>query len=224
MKLHNAARLLVGAVFTTSIFVVSLPAPALAQQGRAVGPPTFAVLQPAPRIIRLPCCRCLDGKRTNVNVSTGTVPWNVAFGNSAAQPAALTSNVAWAPVPPGHWIGTGSETAGNYTFQMPFQVPRCVIPMQVTISGKFAADNSAKLYIEGNLVASSLGTPNYGFLPGSVTPFTWSGPLVPGAHSIKVVVTNSDGPTGLVVAATITVTCPNLKDGEYHSSDIENPN
>lgn len=188
--------------------------PSVAQERMGVRPPA--------RVIQLPCCRCLDGKKTTVNASTGAVPWNVAFGNSAAQPAGLASNVAWTPVPPGKWIGSGSENEGVYTFQMPFQMPKCVIPMQVTISGKFAADNSGKLYIGGNLVASSQGTPDYGFLPGSVTPFTWSGTLAPGPQSIKVVVTNSGGPTGLVVAATITVTCPrqpldhgNLGDAEF---------
>lgn len=200
MKLDNLARLLMGAVLTTSMFAVSIPA-------SAQGP------RP-PRAVVLPCCRCLDGKTTTVNVSTGAVPWNVAFGNSQAQPAGPVSNVAWTPVPPGQWIGTGSQNPGTYTFQMPYQVPNCVIPMRVTIAGKFAADNTATLYVEGHAVAS-LGTPNYGFLPGSVTPFTWTGTLAPGPHNIKVVVTNSDGPTGLVVAATITVTCP---------KEVENPN
>lgn len=175
------------------------------------------VRPPPPRAIELPCCRCLDGKKTSVNVSTGTAPWSVAFGNSGAAPAGLVSNVAWTPVPPGKWIGPGSDKEGDYTYQMPFQVPKCLIPMQVTISGKFAADNSAKLSIGGNVVASSQGTPNYGFLPGSVTPFTWSGTLAPGPQSITVVVTNSGGPTGLVVAATITVTCPNMNSGPIPS-------
>lgn len=186
----------------------------------ASGPTSFAAAQerlgvrpPPPRTVQLPCCRCLDGKKTSVNVSTGAVPWNVAFGNSAAQPVVLATNVAWTPVPPGKWVGPGSENQGTYTYQMPFQVPRCLIPMRVTISGKFAADNSAQLYV-GNLVASSQGTQDYGFLPGSVTPFTWSGSLAPGQNAIKVVVTNSGGATGLVVAATITISCPSDKDIE----------
>lgn len=195
MKLDNVARLLMGAVLTTSMFAVSVPAP-------AQGP------RP-PRAVVLPCCRCLDGKTTTVNVSTGAVPYNVSFGSSAAQPVVPASNVAWTPVPPGQWVGpSGNAAIGDYTYSMPFQVPKCLIPMQVTISGKFAADNSGKLYIDGNFVKASQGTPNYGFLPGSVTPFSWTGVLAPGPHAIKMVVTNSSGPTGVVVAATIRVTCP----------------
>ena len=199
MILDNIARRLTGAVLATSLIAVSLPAPVLAQR-------------PA-RDVRLPCCRCLDGKSTTVNVSTGTAPWSVAFGSGAAQPVVPASNVSWTPVPPGNWVGpSGNAAIGDYSYTMPFHVPKCVIPMRVTISGKFAADNVGKLYIDNNLVKASQGTPNYGFLPGSVTPFTWSGVLTPGSHAIKMVVTNSSGPTGLVVAATITVTCP--RDGE----------
>jgi hypothetical protein len=184
--------------------------PSSAQERAGVRPP------PPPRSIQLPCCRCVDGKKTSINVSTGAVPWNVAFGTGTPQSAGLVSNVSWTPVPPGKWIGPGSEVPGNYTYQMPFQVPNCVIPMQVTISGQFAADNTASLYVDTNFVKSLQGTPNYGFLPGSVTPFNWSGTLAPGTHNIKVVVTNSDGPTGLVVAATLTIICP-------HENGTENP-
>jgi len=199
MILDKTTRLLTGAVLTASLFAVSIPAPALAQR--------------PPRAVTLPCCRCLDGKSTSVDVSTGTAAWNVAFGSATPQPVVPASNVSWTPVPPGKWVGpSGNAAVGDYTYTMPFQVPKCVIPMQVTISGKFAADNSGKLYIDGNFVKASQGTPNYGFLPGSVTPFTWTGVLTPGAHAINMVVTNSSGPTGVVVAATITVTCP--RDGE----------
>jgi hypothetical protein len=199
MTLDKITRLVAGAILTTSIFAVSIPAPALAQR--------------APRAVSLPCCRCLDGKSTTVNVSTGTAPWNVAFGSATAQPVIPASNVSWTPVPPGSWVGPrGNAAIGDYTYTMPFQVPKCLIPMRVTISGKFAADNIGKLYIDGTFVKASQGTANYGFLPGSVTPFSWSGVLTPGPHAITMVVTNTSGPTGVVVAATITVTCP--REGE----------
>ena len=131
-----------GSMALALMLVLNWPAlPAAAQDRSAVPPPQ--------KEIRLPCCRCLDGKSTSVNASTGTAPWNVAFGTSAAQPVVSASNVSWTPVPPGKWVGpAGSANTGAYTFQMPFQVPNCVIPMQVTISGKFAADNSGKLYID----------------------------------------------------------------------------
>jgi hypothetical protein len=214
MKLNTIGRLLAGAILTTSTLAVSVPA--FAQGGRTVAQAEQGVLQPVPQPIRLPCCQCLDGKTLPaINASTGAAPWNVAFGSSAAQPVATASNAAWTPVSPGQWVGpSGSAAVGDYTYLMPFQVPKCTIPMQVTISGKFAADNSAKLYIDGTFVKASQGTPNYGFLPGSVTPFSWTGALTPGAHAIKMVVTNSSGPTGVVVAATITVTCPNMNAGE----------
>ena len=213
MMLDKITRLLAGAVLTSSMFATAIPAPAFAQQAPMLVPELGIAKRPV-RPVNLPCCRCLDGKTTTVNASTGTAPWNVAFGSSAAQPVIPASNVSWTPVPPGQWVGpAGNAVLGDYTYTMPFQVPKCVIPMQVTISGKFAADNTGKLYIGGNLVKASQGTPNYGFLPGSVTPFTWTGVLTPGPHAITMVVTNTSGPTGVVVAATITVTCPDLKDG-----------
>ncbi|MET1110560.1 MAG: hypothetical protein ABWX67_03440 [Allosphingosinicella sp.] len=195
MTLVKIGRLLAGALLTTSMCAISIPAQAQAPRPAAG--------------VRLPCCRCLDGTSTSADVSTGTAAWSVAFGSGAAQPVVPASNVSWTPVPPGKWVGpAGNSAIGDYSYTMPFQVPKCVIPMQVTISGKFAADNVGKLYIDGNFVKASQGTANYGFLPGSVTPFSWTGVLTPGAHAIKMVVTNTSGPTGVVVAATITVTCP----------------
>lgn len=217
MTVDKFARLLARAVLMTSALAVAAPTLALAQRVPKPGPG----LGPVPtKTITLPCCRCLDGKSVTIKVSTGAVPWSVTppgvgaptvAAVAASNPAwVLPSNPAWTGAPPAVWVGAPGaiETPGTYLFQMPFHVPKCIIPMQVKISGKFAADNSGQLYVDGNLVTASAGTPSYGFLPGSVTPFTWTGTLAPGSHAIRFVVTNDDGPTGAIVAATITVTCP----------------
>lgn len=185
----------------------SLPA-----QPRRTGPLVFVPVPVAPPVISLPCCRCIDGGVATISINTGAAPWGVnwpsVFGYPAVVPAA---NAAWAPVPPAQWVGpAGAPTAaGDYVYQLQFQVPQCVIPARITIAGRFAADNGATLFIDANQVRSSAGTPNYGFLPGSVTSFSAPVPPTPtGLHSIRLVVSNTSNVTAAIVQGAISVTCP----------------
>lgn len=206
MGSRNIARL------AMAVTLVLAAASSLPAQPRRTGPFVGIEFPVAPPVISLPCCRCVDGSSTTVSINTGTAPWGVSwpsvFGYPAVVPAA---NAAWAPVPPAQWVGpAGAPTAsGDYVYQLQFQVPQCVIPARITIAGRFAADNRATLYIDAIQVRSSVGTPNYGFLPGSVTSF--SAPVSPtptGLHSIRLVVSNTSSATAAIVQGAITVTCP----------------
>jgi len=173
--------------------------PALAQSPAAQLPDT----------VRVPCCRCLDGSQQRVNLDTRTAPWRVSGPAVVGLPLAVAAtNVSWAPVPPAGWVGPpGNPTAvGDYTYAIRVFVPRCVIPARVMLSGRFGADNSARVFLDGNQIATSQGTPNYGFLPGSITPF--SAQVGPGLHTIRVIVRNIGGPTGMILQGQLTFTCP----------------
>ncbi len=158
--------------------------------------------------IRVPCCRCLDGSSQTITLNTRTAPWRVSGPGLPIQPVVAANNAAWAPVPPAGWVApAGNPTAvGDYTYFIRFIVPNCTIPARVTISGRFGADNSARVFLDQNQIAASQGTPNYGFLPGSITPF--SAVAGPGLHTIRVIVHNSGGPTGMILQGQITFTCP----------------
>ncbi len=173
--------------------------------------------QPSPAIpagaIRVPCCRCLDGTRQTINLNTRTAPWRVSRpGSSTNQPVVPAGNVSWAPVPPAGWVGPRGNptTVGEYTYVLQLYVPHCTIRARVVMSGRFGADNSARLFLNSSQIAASQGTPNYGFLPASITPFT--GVLIPGLNTISVIVRNSGGPTGMILQGQVAITCPRERE------------
>lgn len=188
-------RSLAGALALLASFS-SLPAPAQ---------PEYPTTGP---VVRVPCCRCVGGRPLRITINTRTAPWQVASPGSGIGPVVPAGNVSWAPVPPAGWVGPqgAPTTVGDYTYFIRIQVPRCTIPARVTLSGRFGADNSARVFLDANQIAASQGTPNYGFLPGSITPF--STPLAPGVHTLRVIVRNIGGPTGMILQGQITVTCP----------------
>jgi hypothetical protein len=190
-----------GAILLLGIFSSS----AAAQSGHGGGPtiPSDA--------IRLPCCLCVDGTSKTFNIDTGTGAWQVATPNSSTfQPVIPAANAAWAPVPPAGWVGPAgnNKIIGRYPYRLRFWYPpTCLIPARVTITGSFAADNSARLNIDGQFIIASQGPTDYGFLPASVTPFSHT--LAPGGlHAITLTVNNAQNVTGMILQGTIWVTCP----------------
>ncbi|MFZ5670974.1 MAG: hypothetical protein ACOY4K_15910 [Pseudomonadota bacterium] len=176
---------------------------------------TALVLAPLPgaaqssRVLRVPCCKCVDGKKLEVAIDTGRVTgWTVRKPGSGPMPVQSASNAAWASVSPASWVGPGASVtaAGEYVYELTFTVPECVIPAGVSISGRFAADNSATLFIDGNQVASTSGG-IYGFQAGGIAPYTITG-LSPGQHTLTVEVNNAGNVTGLALSGVITVACP----------------
>jgi hypothetical protein len=220
----------VGLLFTASIFSSITFAQNRAKQ----------VLTPTPNtsIAVLKCCKCIGDEVGPLNLSTGTAAWTVnapsggpSSGgiddtsdnpNRAISASALlaipASNSAWASGTGVPWIGPvgAVQTSGTYTYAIQFDARKCTIPSSIQISGQFLADNSAQLFVDGVPVAVSIGTANYGFLPASLTPFSYTipTPLSAGIHTITVKAYNESGPTGISVQLNVTRKC--TKDIEVY--------
>lgn len=220
-------------VATGFLLIAGLSAPSAGQVGVPIGDPVLVdpgdVRPPPVANPTLRCCRCV-GEASQINLSTGLAVWTVqspsAPPSGPANPtlsplrsllltppvmADPAGNPAWTSLPGAQWIGPplSATTVGTYVYDTTFTVEaRCVIPSTVTLSGSFAADNSAAVYIDSNLtpIATSGGTPNFGFLPGSITTF---GPITlsPGLHHLKVRVYNQSGATGLIMNAMLVRKC-----------------
>lgn len=158
--------------------------------------------------IKLPCCRCLDGSSTQVNIDTGLAPWRVTTPQSQFQQIAVP--VASIPgswttlLAPAVWIGPPGqpEDVGNYEYELQFYVPNCRIPSEIHVIGQAAADNRANVFLDNG--------PLLAVVPGFTSPAPFNGGPVTGTgiHKLRFVVTNDGGPTGLVVKAAIIVRCP----------------
>lgn len=181
-----------------ALVVASAPTPAAAQAAGA-------------RTVKAVCCKCLDGKKPTASISTGTAPWraSTAAGGTALSPVTGASNPAWTALAGSSWVGPANapKGAGNYTYELVIQVPRCVIGARMSIEGRFAADNKATLYFNNNQIAVSQGAANLGFQAAAVTPFTITG-LTAGSHVLKVVVYNMNNVTGLNLSGQVTTGCP----------------
>lgn len=174
-------------------------------------------------VVRLPCCSCTSNESPRIAIHTGTVPWRVTTPSSPyplpANPVSPLPGPWTAALPPATWVGppganTTSPAPGNYTYEMQFYVPNCVIPSTITISGQMAADNSARVYIDANpTVLLFLPHPAYG--AGAVGTFTTPPITGTGVHTLKVVVNNIGAQTGLLLRGYVNIACPSqTEDGE----------
>lgn len=171
----------------------------------------------------LPCCLCVGGDATTINLSTGAAPWTVtAPSGPSGQGTVNASNVAWTTtvIPSAQWISPvgNPTTIGDFKYDVSFDARKCIVPSVIVISGKFLADNKGKVLVDGIPIGvSSLGTPNYGFLPGSLTPFSYTIPAgsSSGIHTVSLVATNRGDATGIIVELSVTRKCKgNPKTGE----------
>ncbi|MFN3945814.1 MAG: hypothetical protein ACK4K7_12895 [Allosphingosinicella sp.] len=201
--------------FTAALFaasIITLPSTSVAAASEAQAQDTTSGREStAARTVRAACCRCVDGSKLTASIATGTAPWRATTSpaGTALSPVVSAGHTAWAAVPGGSWVGpAGAPTgAGNYTYELVIEVPRCVIGGRMSIEGRFAADNRATLYFGNNQVAVSQGTQNHGFQAAAVTPFTITG-VTPGTHVLRVVVYNLNSITGLAVSGQVTTACP----------------
>lgn len=166
----------------------------------------------ARRIVSLGCCECL-GKTTSLDLSTGQ-------GGAATDPLwRVNGNLAYITSPfPGWFTGLskwiqptasatpGNVAAGNFSYVVRFMVPRCTIAMsEVRIEGKYAADNGAKVLLDGSSIASCPGIHCFK-APDAPASFAAS-ITTPGVHTLQIDVTNEGGPSGLQVNATVRGQC-----------------
>ena len=189
------------------------------------------------RIPVLQCCQCVGRDGAVLALNTGSSQWSVtAPGGTASQPTTPSSNAAWVPVlgsllPPALWISPvgNPSTVGAFSYKTQFDARRCTIASTITISGQFLADNKGSIYVDGVFVKSSVGTPNYGFLPGSLTPFSYTIPAAAsgGVHTVEMRADNSGGPTGVVVQLTVKRNCPKSAElpgkGQVDDAPIDDP-
>ena len=154
------------------------------------------------------CCQCADGRRLQVDISTGTAPWRVRRGNAPSQLAITLAHPAWtASLPPAQWIRPpGSPTdSGDYVYELQYTVPNCVIPARFAITGQLASDETASVSVDGGPAFATQA----GFQQPNVASFTVPpAGLTPGTHTLTVVVRNTGDVTGLLLRASIITLCP----------------
>ena len=188
------------------LLLLSVAAPALGQ-GRATegrGGEDTAVT--------VACCLCVDGSSRTSSFETGTARWRVTRpGGQSAETAIIVGSPqgAWASLSPARWISpVGLPSArGDYVYDLTFYLPGCMIRPVVAISGDFAGDNRATVYLDGQQIAVSNGPPNMGFRQSNVTSFTGS-ISSPGPHLLRIVVYNEESHTGLLVRGRMNMVCP----------------
>lgn len=166
--------------------------------------------------VKLGCCRCLGETLGPINISTGQpVPWTV--NNSLTVPQSVVGGWhGWnnaPPVPPGsQWVGPvngNSAAPGTYTYRLNINVPKCIIPGSVTISGKFWADNKGTVSLTNSSATFSTLTntsPLHGFLTSNGQGFSYT-VAAPGTYTLTVTTTNESGPTGMLMDARVIKRC-----------------
>lgn len=211
---NQRRRALMRATAFASVLVLgSFVSTAMAQDNEKRGPG-----------INVPCCQCIDGKETVIDLNTGTAPWTSPSG--AVTPA--TPAGPWASSPPAKWIYTGNNAQGKYTYQLHIQVPKCVIPMSIKIEGKAWADDIVQMQLDSAPLGSSSnaavaanslvgGTwPNPGVAAGSYGGFGQTTNLninqafsgsASGNHILTATVNNAGGPTGFLFHGKLVVKC-----------------
>jgi hypothetical protein len=134
------------------------------------------------------------GWRTSWGPSDEWVPWGLA-PDPAFQPAVSK------------WIGpdytnNGCNPSGNYTYTMTFNLPASLNPAAATISGRWAADNAALMYLNTIPALQNPVFPGGGTFNGDNgfqqwTPFTIpaGSAFVPGANKLFFIVANTDDQT-----------------------------
>lgn len=166
-----------------------------------------------PSLPSLPCCKCL-GDVVTLDLGTGQGSLIDPLWKVNGVPAYTTPPYpGWAAtLTPARWIQpvasptpSSSVPAGVYKYAVQFNVPKCTIPMEVRLDGNFAADNSAKVFMDGTLVASC--SVNACF-KAPTAPVSFSVPSIsPGTHTLEIEVKNDSGPSGLVVNAQLNGQC-----------------
>jgi hypothetical protein len=194
-------------------FVRSLVGALALLAGSSSLPAPAQPVAPAP-VVRVPCCRCVDGRVLRVNINTRTAPWRVRRVVPLATslvPVVPAANGAWTTAAaPADWVSHPSGgLPGIYVYELRIQVPVCMIRGRVTFGGVFSADNGGTLsLVRPNNTTVALGTRP---LPNGFTAITASpGALMAtsGTYILRATVRNLHGPSGFVLRGQILVRCP----------------
>ena len=162
-------------------------------------------------VIQFPCCE-RAGLVTYLDISTGLATpidalWKVNGGSAYTTPP----YAGWAaPQGSAKWIQPVASpnpnpnvAAGTYTYAVQFNIPECRVPSDVRLDGSFAADNGAKVTLDGKPI-TSCPMPNCFKAPSQTLEIASIGP---GTHTLTFEVKNESGPSGLMVFAILTRDC-----------------
>ena len=171
-------------------------------------------------VVQLPCCS--SATVSIVRIDTGSAPWKVKVpGATSSQPvASAPPHGAWAAVNSATWVMPPGTTyihpVGTYSYTIPFEIPTCNTGRHVTVSGRFAADNSASAFLDtpAGIAATpfaSQATATHGFQAAHITPFSITNVSgQPGIYVLRFEVKNvgtSYSDTGLAVSGIIATHC-----------------
>ncbi len=171
-------------------------------------------------VVQLPCCA--SGSANIINIDTGTAPWRVMLPTQTwYQPVVVPApNAAWAPVPQASWVrpppASNRYPPGNYTYALQLAVPACSAGRTITITGRFAADNMASVFLDTPAAQGTspiaAQTTTQGFLPANVTQFSTSiASASAGNYVLRVVVNNEPtfpSDTGMILQGAVLTSCP----------------
>jgi hypothetical protein len=166
----------------------------------------------------LPCCECL-GQVTTLNLNTGqsspvdpiwSVNGNAAYTTPPYPGWVLPSNPLLTPA---KWIQpvasptpSNNVPVGDYKYTVKFNTPRCTIPGDVKLDVHFAADNSAKVLLDGTPIATTQCQTTCFKAPQAPVNFTATVSAAV-SHTLVFVVHNDGGPSGLIVNAKVSRYC-----------------
>lgn len=132
-----------------------------------------------------------------------SVPAGMPTGPGGYQtPNAVVMTTIWTllPLTGSRWIAPNADSAGtpagDYTYATHFTLPTGADPATASITGRWAADNSAKMFLNGVAVSTTVSPP---FSYEHWTPFTITGPFVAGSNTLTFVVNNVNNWIGLRV-------------------------
>lgn len=173
-------------------------------------------IKPRGMEINVPCCQCGKEKSTVIDLSTGVAPWTSPQGVLSA----IGAYPGWkVPTAPTRWVYTGSNNAGNYTYNLKINVPKnCNIAPTVSFAGTGWGDNNITVRLDdkilGTTAVSSGGQANYGFRdPYGVSV---NGSIGTGSHTLSVTVRNDDSMTGFLFDGKLKIDCPS-SENPYNS-------
>ncbi len=171
-------------------------------------------------------CTCMDFKKcfaTTIDISTGSnngnaIPigandshWNVVppSGGSIPAIAIVQQATSWIPAPAGtQWVSSSATATatGTYAYTLNFNLGNDWPNRHCTLALQWAADNDLVLNLGSNQIASSISSNSFNSfntlhsVPAFAIPST-------GLQTITANVTNSGGPTGLLISGKVVCSC-----------------